>query len=390
MTPSPEKDSDFSLIDNELPLRWFRRLHLVPEGGLGTRRRALFFAALTWLPIVVWAAIAGRLWESGSAESLLRHYGVNVRCLIAIPLFILAEGSLHKTIKGIASHFVSTGILGPSQQAAFDRLLGDARRLRDSSLPWVLVVGVTFAWVMVDPPSTHDDALSWAAARDGTLGFGGWWFAYVARPIFLALLFAWLWRMLLVAYWFWRLGSLELSLVPSHPDRVGGLAFVEKLPAGYGLVTFALSAAIASRWAHEIAHHGASLQSYQLPAALFAILWTLLALLPLLALMPPLNAERHRAVPAYARLVGEQGRLVHRRWILREKVGDEPILDAPEIGPVADAAAMYDAVKRMQIVPIGKGSLVRILVPLALPMIVIAAMRIPIGELLLKLVKAVL
>ena len=123
---------------------------------------------------------------------------------------------------------------------------------------------------------------------------------------------------------------------------------------------------------------------------MLAILWTLFALLPLLALMPPLNAERHRAVPAYARLVGEQGRLVHRRWILREKVGDEPILDAPEIGPVADAAAMYDAVKRMQIVPIGKGSLVRVLVPLALPMIVIAAMRIPIGELLLKLVKAVL
>ena len=26
---------EFSPVDNELPLRWFRRLHLVPANGLG-------------------------------------------------------------------------------------------------------------------------------------------------------------------------------------------------------------------------------------------------------------------------------------------------------------------------------------------------------------------
>ena len=98
-------------------------------------------------------------------------------------------------------------------------------------------------------------------------------------------------------------------------------------------------------------------------------------------------AARGRAIPAYSALVGEQGRLVHRRWILREPVDDNPILDAPEIGPVADAAAMYDAVKRMRVVPIGKGAIVKILVPIALPMIVVAALQVPLKDLLLKLVK---
>lgn len=391
MSGSSDADAaSFSPVDNELPLRWFRRLHLVPREGLGAGRRALFFAALTWLPIVVWAAIAGRLWEADNGESLVRHYGVNARCLIAIPLFILAERALHNTVKHIASHFLSTGIVQPSQRLAFERLGGDVRRLRDSSLPWALVLGATLAWMMIDIPSLHEDALSWAVGGDGTLGFGGWWFVYVARPIFLALVLGWLWRMLLVAYWFWRVGRLELSLVPSHPDRAGGLGFVERLPVAYMMVTFAMSAVIASRWAHEIAYHGTTLESYQMPLALFAILWTLLALLPLLALMPPLLAERHRAVPAYATLVGEQGRLVDRRWILHENVGEQPILDASEIGPVADAATMFDAVKRMRIVPIGKASLIRVLVPLAIPMVIIAAMQIPVGELLLKLVKAVM
>ncbi len=112
------------------------------------------------------------------------------------------------------------------------------------------------------------------------------------------------------------------------------------------------------------------------------------ALLPLLALAPALMAARARAIPAYAALVGEQGRLVHRRWILREPVEDTPLLDAPEIGPVADAAAMYDAVKHMRVVPIGKAAIMKVLVPIALPLVVVAALQIPLKELLLKLVKA--
>jgi hypothetical protein len=179
-----------------------------------------------------------------------------------------------------------------------------------------------------------------------------------------------------------------LALVPTHPDRTGGIAFVEKVPGAFALVTFAVTAVIASRWAHEIEFHAATLQSFKLPGALFIILWTLLALLPLLALAPALLAARARAIPAYAALVGEQGRLVHRRWILRETVPDTPLLDAPEIGPVADANAMFDAVRNMRSVPIGKGAIIKVLLPIALPFIVVAALQIPLRELLLKLAKA--
>jgi hypothetical protein len=243
---------------------------------------------------------------------------------------------------------------------------------------------------MVDHPDAHEDGLAWALSADGKLGFGGWWFAYVARPVFAALLGGWLWRILLVAYWLWCVGRLDLSLVPTHPDRAGGLGFVEKLPNAFELVSLAVSAAVASRWAHEVTVHASTLDSYKLVAAAFVILWMLLALLPLLALAPLLHATRSRAMAAYSTLVGEQGRLVHRRWILREAVEDAPILDAPEIGPVADASTLFEAVKRMRVVPIGRTAIAKILIPLAIPMVVVAALQIPIGELLMKVVKTVL
>jgi hypothetical protein len=378
---------EFSLVENEAPLRWLRRLHIAPANGLGAARRAVLLVLVTWLPIVLWAGVTGHLWNDATGEQLLHHYGVHVRCLVVIPLFVLAEAALHKASLRIVPQFVEGGLVGAATRGRFDEVLRDTRRLRDTSLPWLIVIGAALAWSFAEQPDVREDALSWAIDADGGLGFGGWWSAYIVRPIFLALLLGWLWRVLLVAYWFWRVGRLDLSLVPTHPDRTGGMAFVEKLPGTFALVSFALSAMLASHWAHEIVYHGATLQSFKLPAVAFVILWSLLVLLPLFALAPALIAARGRAVPTYSALVAEQGRLVHRRWILREPV-DDPILAAPEIGPVADAAAMYDAVKRMRVVPIGKGSLVRIVVPIALPLIVVAMLRIPLKELLLQLVKA--
>jgi hypothetical protein len=383
-------ETEFSPVDNELPLRCFRRLHLVPAEGLGTFRRAVFFALFTWVPVAAWALLAGRFVSADTGEPLLRHFGVHVRCLLAIPLFILAEASLDRAGRKTLAQFRASGVVTPTLRKRFDATLAGIRRLRDASLPWIFVAGAAIGWSVVDQPATHDDAMSWALGADGSLSFGGIWFAYVVRPIFLALLLGWLWRMLLVAWWFWQVGRLGLALVPTHPDRTGGIAFVEKVPGAFALVTFAVTAVIASRWAHEIEFHAATLQSFKLPGALFVILWTLLALLPLIVLAPALVAVRARAIPAYAALVGEQGRLVHRRWILRESVPDTPLLDAPEIGPVADANAMYDAVKAMRGVPIGKGAVMKVLVPIALPFIVVAALQVPLKELLLKLAKSLI
>ena len=386
--PAGAAGTEFSPVENELPLRWLRRLRLVPANGLGAGRRAIFLALVTWLPIVIWGAASGRLWNDATGEQLLQHYGVHVRCLIAIPLLVLAEAALHKASLRIVAQFFGGGLVGPAAREPFDALLRDMRRLRDGSLPWVFVLGAALAWSLTDHPALREDAMAWAVDADGRLGFGGWWGAYVVRPIFLALLLGWVWRIALVAVWFWRVGRLDLALVPSHPDRTAGLAFVEKLPGAFTMVAFALSAMMVSRFAHEIVHHEATLQSFKLPVAGFVVLWSLLVLLPLFALAPALIATRARAIPAYAALVGEQGRLVHRRWILREPVADTPILDAPEIGPVADAAAIYDAVKHMRVVPIGKATFVKILLPVVLPMIVVAALQIPLKDLLLKVLKA--
>jgi len=384
----PTIDAAFSPVENEAPLRWLRRLHLAPDEGLVAGRRALGLALLTWLPIAAWALATGRLGSlDDSGESLLRHYGVHVRCLLVIPLLILAEPMVHSAARAIAARLSATAAT-PGARAAFDAANRAAVRLRDATLPWVLLLGAAIAWSLTDDPRTHGDAMAWALYADGSLGFGGWWFAYVVRPVFLALLLAWLWRIVLLSLWMGRVGRVNLTLVPTHPDRAGGVALIEKLPGAFALVSLALSAMLASRWAHEILHHGASLAAYRHVVIVFVILWSLLLLLPLLAFAPALGRTRKQAVHAYSALVGRQGELVHQRWIEGRQMAAEPILEAPEIGPVADAAAMYEAVLKMRRVPVGKASVVGILLPLALPLLVVAALQVPLKDLLLKLAQA--
>lgn len=107
-------------------------------------------------PIAAWALLSGRISDAASGESLLRHYGVHVRCLVVIPLLILAEPMLQRQLKSTAASLAQTRVGGPAATRALRCEL------------WV-------GWALVDRPHTHGDALSWALDERGDRGFGGWW-----------------------------------------------------------------------------------------------------------------------------------------------------------------------------------------------------------------------
>jgi hypothetical protein len=380
------RQENFDLLRNDALLRWQRKLRIAPREGLGAARRAAFVALLSWLPIVVWAALNDRLVDADSGEPLLVHFGIHVRCLVAVPLFVLAEATAARVIGQIVGQFRASGIVSDEQDAAFRGVLTETARLRDSTLPCIAVLGLAAAWVLGSPEQDGAHEMTWAASG-GELGFGGWWFLYVARPVFVVLALGWLWRIVLVAVLFRRLGRLDLSLVPSHPDRNGGLGFVRKLPSALFLVTLAISVVLASRWMHDVVYHAQSLAALKLPFATFVVLWSAMLLSPLFLLAPSIAAMKRRALLDYGALIGEHGRLVHRRWILRRPVPPSELMDAPELGPVADTAAIYEAVAKTSLLPLGKSTLMMVLEPIALPMLFVVTQQIPLREVLLKLVR---
>jgi hypothetical protein len=388
---SHSHDVNFSLVQGGPPYRIQRKLGLIPRRGLGIPRRVIFFVCLTWVPIMVWAIVNERVYAGVVAEPLLQHFGVHVRCLLVLPLLIAAEAVAEGISRRSVPYFVTSGLISEATKPRFVEVLQQAVRLRDS---WVAaaamaVLAVLLAWRFTGTGGAlYEDALSWAVSRETgqiRLGFGDWWFLFVVRPVFTFFLLYWVWRLIVATVLFWRIAHLDLRLVPTHPDRAAGLGFLGRVPFAFSPVVLAMSAVIASHWAHQILYHGAHVTDFKFPLALFVAVILVMFLGPFLLFAPLLGQLKRRSLLEYGALVGEHGRLVRRRWIGGEALESEALLEAPELGPVADTVSMYEAVERIRPVPLGTQSVVAIVAPALLPMIPVTAIEVPLKDTLLKL-----
>lgn len=379
-----------AFLRDDLLIRLQRRVGLAPADGLGVARRAVFWALLGWLPIALWALANGRAFAE-DGESLLAHYGVNVRLLVAVPLMIVAEGVLLGTVLRLARYGVDAGVLG-GDRTTLARIGTGLVRLRDGAQPWVVGGGAVIGWLAATGqftgPIEGAHALDWTGDA-GATSAGALWYLWVARPIFFACCAVWLWRAVLLGIALHRLAPVGLRLVPTHPDRVGGLGFLDALPRAFGLVAFAISAVVGAGWAHAIAHHGADVGDYRVQMVVTVLVCTVVFIAPMMVLALPMARARKDALLDYGALVARYGDTLHRRWIGGERIED-PLLDAPEIGPAADAAVLYESVSRMLPVPLRPAAIAAVAVPAALPMVAVLAIQIPVADLLKAVAGALL
>lgn len=384
-------DTGLSLVRDDVLFRVQRAIGLIPRQGLGLLRRTAFYVAVAWLPLAAWAVWTRRALPGDIAEPLLAHYAIHAQLLLCLPVLILGEGFAHGITTRLVPQFVVSGVVRETDVGRFREVVQGLARLRSSGVPWLVIAVLVLVWFFVPRSLIPLHELTWAesGAQVGW-GFGGWWYVYVSRPIFQIFAFAWLWRVVLLAVLFRRIARLDLQLAPCHPDRTGGLGFTADFPRMFAPLAFASSTLLSARWAHEVVYHGAHVKSYATLAAVFAGTLLIVCLAPLLLFAPRLAQVRRRALLDYGALVGEHGRLVHRRWIAREAMSQPPLLAAPEIGPSADVAALYQAVERMRTLPLGKSVIATLAMAVAIPLACLFAIEIPVGEMLGKILKGLL
>ena len=393
MSPSDSADTpsqdQLHLIQDDWLFRMQQKVGLVPSLGFGLRRRALFWSMLAWLPLMICALATGHLAPFEQHESILQHFGIHVRGLLAIPVFILSEGPLHEVTTRLLPYFRESGLIGAEDQTRFRELILRIRQLHRSALPWIIILALAVVRTSLPLEVGEQDEMAWAPVANSGLfnGFGRMWFLYVSRPVFLILALAWAWKLVLLGILFFRLARLRLAIVPTHPDRLGGLGFIEELPVAFAPVVLALSAVFAAKWGHDVVYHQQAVAALKPLMVGMALTTLVIFLAPYLAFSGCLRAAKKQALLDYGRLVGEQGRLVHQRWILKTPVPESELLNAPEIGPVADAAAMYQSVQAMRTLAIGKKGLMAVAIPLMIPQLILLSLQIPVKDVLLTLLK---
>ena len=109
------------------------------------------------------------------------------------------------------------------------------------------------------------DVASWyGVAADGRWqpSLAGWWLGCVSLPLFQFLVLRWYFRLFIWARFLWQVSRIELKLVPTHPDRCGGLGFLAPVSQTFAPLLLAQGALLAGMMADRIFYAGAKLPEF--------------------------------------------------------------------------------------------------------------------------------
>ena len=365
---------------------------VVPPRAMLVRRIAAL-VALTWLPLVVLTLAAGSAF--GRVElPFSRDLVVHVRFLLAVPVLILGEVMLQRSLTGVLRYLGMSGAVPPSEEPKLVNILETARGRRDSLLVELLLLAVAFGGAALAFSQTRELFLglsSWRmhpVAAGGELTAAGMWHAMISVPLFQFLLLRWLWRLLIWAGVLRGISKLDLGVVASHPDHAGGLGFIGIGQIGFAGFVFAINAVIAASIGEGVMH-GAYTLAAQRGAIVGAIVISLvLVLAPLAVFIGPLSRARAVGRLRYGALASHHGRYFEERWLATEDPPTKEILEAPDISSLADVQPGFDRVYRMRPLLVGRSEIVPLALAAALPYAPLALLVMPLSEILKKLLGA--
>jgi len=178
---------------------------------------------------------------------------------------------------------------------------------------------------------------------------------------------------------------IDLSLVPTHPDRVGGLGFLSNTVHAFAVLAVAHGALLAGMLANRIFWLGATLPQFKAAIAVVVVFVLCVVLAPLLVFAPQLAQAKRTGMREYGALTQRYVREFDAKWLRGRAPADEPLVGSGDIQSLADLGNSYEVVRTMRILPVTKEAILRLGVATLVPLAPLALTMMPLEELLKKL-----
>ena len=386
---------DFSLVLGGPLFQLLRRSHLADDALEMVRQRIVVMALLAWLPLLLLTALEGQLIGGSAAVPFLMDAEVHIRFLVAIPLMIGAELVVHRRMRLLLRQFLERNLIPESALPRFDAAIHSAFRLRNSTLAEVLLIAIVYSLgiMVIWRNYMALDAPTWFAtptADGSSLSLAGYWYAYVGMPIFQFLLLRWYFRLFIWSRFLWQVSRIELNLVPTHPDRTGGLGFLGGTVYAFVPLLMAHGAIVAGNLANRIFYLGATLTDFKGEIALMVVFLMCVVFGPLLAFTLQLAAAKRTGKREYGTLAQRYVREFDAKWLRGGAPADEPLLGSADIQSLSDLGSSYEVVRTMNTTPVSKEAVLRLAAAVLVPIVPLVLTMMPWEELLKKLLGIIL
>jgi hypothetical protein len=389
----PPDPYDFSVVLGGPLYQLVRRAHLSGDALELLRRRIVVIALAAWLPLLILSILGGRAWGGAVAVPFLVDLDVHARFLLTLPLLVLAELVVHQRMRPVIRQFLERGLIPDASRVRFDAAVASAQRLRNSVVAEaLLIVFVYLVGLYFWHHYTALDVATWyavPAAGGRQLSPAGLWFVYVSLPLFQFILFRWYFRLFVWIRFLWQVGRCELSLVPTHPDRVGGLGFLSGTVVAFAPLLAAHGTLVAATIASRIFFQGATLPEFKVELVVIVVFLLLVVLGPLLLFMPHLAQARRVGLREYGTLAQRYVREFDDKWLRGGAPAGEPLMGNADIQSLADLGNSFEIVQRMRVVPFTRDLVLQLAVITLAPVAPLLLTMVSLEELLKRLLQIV-
>ena len=386
-----EGPHDFSLVLGGPVYQLYRKSHLTGDALELLYRRVLVITTIAWLPLLL-LSTKGFLLGRPDRLSFFTDVEVHVRFLIALPVLIFAELIVHSRITPVVRRFIERRIVLPEDLPRFDRAIESAIRLRNS-IPvevGLLILVYTFGLWLWNSRIAIDSA-TWYALPGGRwhLTPAGYWYVFISIPIAQFVLLRWYLRLFIWFRFLWQVSRINLNLIPTHPDRCAGLAFLGRSSYAYGPLLFAQGAMLAGVVASRVLYRGQNLMSFKLQIGAFVAFFVFAVLSPLVMFTPQLARAKRKGLAEYGQLAQDYVEGFDRKWVCRDRPPVEDLLGSGDIQSLADLGNSYSVITDMRSVPFKLGDITHLAAATAAPFLPLLLTVFSFEELIMRLIKIV-
>jgi hypothetical protein len=386
----PSAAEGFSLVGGGRSRRVLTRLGLSGPDGRGVVKQAAVLAAVTWAPLLVLSAVQGLALSPSLRVPFLEDLLVHVRFLVALPLVVLAQAVIDRWGGKALQHILTSGLVKAEHAPQVEAAVRMVTALRESALFEVAILLLAYARSIVMLVSGRWELItSWRLLPlSGAPSAAEWWFLVVSLPLFNFLLYRWLWGFLIWALFLWRLSSVPLQLLPTHPDRAGGLAFLGDIQMRFAVGVAALSALLAAFIGERALAQGVPVAQAQGMLIGFVIVVPIIVLAPLGVFAPALTACRTQGLLDYAELGHGYTEAFAGKWMGEKPPEGEPLLGTSDIQSLADLANSFEVIRKMAVVPFDLTVLIVVLGAAIVPLLPLVFAVVPLADLLKRVAGA--
>lgn len=380
----------FSLIQGGPLFQLFVRAHLSNDGLHLLVRRMVAISMLAWLPLLLFSTWDGHVVGSSVTVPFLGDIETHVRFLVVVPLLLMAELVVHQRLHPLARSFLDRNLIPEAALPRFDAILRSATRLRNSALAEVLLlvavytVGVLIVWRR----HTILGASTWyvtSSAHGARLFPAGIWYGYVSLPIFQFLLLRWYFRLFIWGRFLWQVSRIRLNLVPTHPDRVGGLGVLSNAAFAFNTLLLAHGTMVAAQIGNRILFLGDPLAEFKYEVAAVLLFLLCVVVGPLFFFSPQLARTKRLGLLEYGTFAEQYVREFDTKWLRSRDPQAEPLLGSGDIQSLADLANSFEVVRGIRLAPVSRDTFLQLTVAVLAPIVPLLLTTMPLETLLNKL-----